>query len=124
MRLLEDWDMLVRLGRHGDFRFLDEVVVLYRSHTGNASMQNIQLAMRQVRALHTKTFLSPENTPEQAAIARQVWRELNLMRLRGKLQSGRENLAAGKIGRAAFTFAKTYVELHRLVRGYPTDRGL
>ena len=121
---LDDWDMLVRLCRHGDFQFLDEVVVLYRNHAGNASMQNINYAMSQVRALHTKTFRSPENTPEQAAIAKEVWRELNLMRLRGKLQGGRENLAAGKIARAAFTFAKMYVELHRLVRGYPTNRGL
>ena len=121
---LDDWDMLVRLSRHGDFQFLDEVVVLYRNHAGNASMQNINYAMSQVRALHTKTFRSPENTPEQAAIAKEVWRELNLMRLRGKLETIRASLRAGKLPNACFTLAKTYVEIHRLIRGYPTVRGL
>jgi GT2 family glycosyltransferase len=121
---LDDWDMLVRLSRHGDFQFLDEIVVLYRNHSGNASMQDIDFALSQVRAFHAKTFCSPENTPEQAAIARQVWREINMVRLRGKLQTARDCLRAGKPHRACLALAKTYVEIHRLIRGYPTANGL
>ncbi len=124
MSPVEDWDMLVRLSRHGDFHFLNEVVVLYRNFSGNTSMQNIDFAMQQVRALHAKTFLSPENTREQAAIAKQVWRELNLMRLRGKLQTVRESLAKGRLDRACFVLGKTSVEIHRMIRGYPTADGL
>ena len=121
---VEDWDMLARLSRHGDFLFLNEVIVLYRNYPGNTSMKNMERAMRKVREFHAKTYRSPENTPEQAEIAKQVWRELQWMRLRGKLDTVKESLAARNVRQACFTLAKTYVEIHRAIRGYPTPSGL
>jgi hypothetical protein len=124
MGLVEDWDMLVRLSRHGDFAFVNEIVVLYRRHGGSLSLKSHETNMRKVRQLQNKTFRSRENTPEQRDIARKVWREIQKECMRGKLEAARRHAASGHLGRAGVTMARIYVEIHRFLRGYPTVRGL
>ena len=124
MGLMEDWDMIVRLSRHGSFAFVNQVVLFYRRHRGNLSTQSQKENVRLVRHLQYKTFRSRENTAEQRAIARKIWRRLQIEGMRKKWKMVRERIAAGNIAGAGVGLARIYIEIHRFLRGYPTARGL
>jgi glycosyltransferase involved in cell wall biosynthesis len=124
MGLVEDWDILVRLSRYGSFSFVDRVILFYRRHPGSLSLKSLETNMRKIRQLQDKVFRSPENSPEQKAIARKVWREIQTQCIRGKWDIVRKRLAAGDILDAGATLARMYVEVHRFLRGYPTSRGI
>ena len=68
----QDWDMLLRLTRHGYLAFLPEVVLLYRRHDSNAGAQTT--APEQIHRALCQNFHSPLNTVEQRSIARRGWR--------------------------------------------------
>jgi alpha-1,3-rhamnosyltransferase len=122
--LAEDWDMLLRLSRHGSFVFVNEVILLYRRHPGSISLQSHEGNMSQIREFQHKNFRSRENTPEQKELARKVWRQMQLECMRGKLETVRQRFAARDYATAGATFVRIYVEIHRFLRGYPTGRGL
>lgn len=124
MGLVEDWDMLLRLSRHGSFAFVNQVVVFYRRHRQSLSLQSHEANTQKVRALQHKAFCSPENTPEQKSIARQVWRKIQVQSMRMKWKAARAQCSEGKYAGAAATLARIYAEIHRFLRGYPTPRGL
>jgi len=68
----EDWDLLIRASRFGDFAFVDKVILKYRSHPAQISLRPDDiLALMEVRA---KTLKSPLNTPAQRKIAAAAWR--------------------------------------------------
>jgi glycosyltransferase involved in cell wall biosynthesis len=69
----EDWDLWLRLLRIGDFRFVNKVVMGYRRHDANMSKDDA-LMLRTGRAVHHKTYTSPENTPEQRSILLRSYR--------------------------------------------------
>jgi len=121
---IEDWDMLVRLSRHGSFSFVDHVVLLYRRHVGSLSMQSQEVNISRIRHLQHKTYVSVENTPEQRAIVKTAWKDLQLKIMREKWKTACERFAAGKYADACATLVRIYVEIHRFLRGYPTARGL
>ncbi|MGA3170984.1 MAG: glycosyltransferase [Chthoniobacteraceae bacterium] len=122
--LAEDWDMILRLSRHGSFSFVNQVMLLYRRHSGSISLQSHEINMGKARQLHTKAFRSQENTPEQRAIARRVWREMQKQCMRGKWETVRQRVAEGKYAAAGAAFIRIYVEIHRFLRGHPTSCGL
>ena len=124
MALVEDWDLLLRLSRFGDFAFLNEVVVYYRRHRNNLSSQSDERNKRKIRQLQEKNFRSPDNTPEQAEIARKTWRYMQVESFRAKWRKCRECAAASDFRGAGMTLARMYAEVHRYLRGYPTARGL
>ena len=124
MGLVEDWDMILRLSRYGSFAFVNQVVIQYRRHQGSISLQSHDANIRKVRAFQYKSFLSPENTPEQKVIARKTWRQLQLKAMRVKWETVRKRATAGNYLGAGAMLARIYVEIHRFLRGYPTPRGL
>lgn len=65
----EDWDLWLRLSRLGDIAFVDQVVLLYRRHTDNATAQK-RLFRQGELLVARKTIQAPDNTPEQKKI---VW---------------------------------------------------
>jgi glycosyltransferase involved in cell wall biosynthesis len=68
----EDWDLLIRASRFGDFAFVDKVILKYRSHPAQISLRPDDiLAFIEVRA---KTLTSPLNTPAQRKMAAAAWR--------------------------------------------------
>jgi glycosyltransferase involved in cell wall biosynthesis len=68
----EDWDLLIRLARHGDFCLINEVMVGYRTYEGSLTSTAV---MRDAhRVVRRKTLISPENSPAQWRAARDAWR--------------------------------------------------
>jgi glycosyltransferase involved in cell wall biosynthesis len=120
---LEDWDMMVRLSRHGDFRLLEKLLLSYRRHDNNLSGQSASVTGHQIRGLLHKTFFSAENDAAQRKIVRQNWRATELLHLRQKVGAVKEHLAGANLRRAASAVAGSCVHLYRFARGYPTLNG-
>jgi hypothetical protein len=117
---MEDWDMVIRLSRHGDFRFVRKVLLAYRRHDNNLSGQSAAIHVRQIRGILHKTFFSPENDAVHRAVARRNYRATELLHLRQKVRAGRERLRRGEIGGILSALAGSCVHLCRYARGYPT----
>ena len=124
LRLIEDWDMVVRLSRHGEIRFLDRVVLHYRRHAGNTSAADDGANVVVARLMHHRNFFSAENDAQQRQIVRQGWRAWQVFLLRESLRTLRRDFRRGRFAAAARTLARLYVPIHRCLRGYPTLRGL
>lgn len=84
----DDWDMLIRLARLGDFVFVDRIIVGYRRHTAN---QGLSLKMRQAHAaVRRMACRSAANTAEQSREARRAWRAVQLTHATDRARQGRE----------------------------------
>ena len=121
---VEDWDMLIRLGRHGDIHFINKVIVLYRRHDANMSAQDEAVTRRAIRRLQHKTFFSPENSQEQRKIVEKSWKAMQVICVEDKLRSIPKKVASGHYATAGKILAGLYAHFHRYLRGYPTLRGL
>jgi hypothetical protein len=117
---MEDWDMVIRLSRHGDFRFVRKVLLSYRRHDNNLSGQSAAIHVRQIRGILHKTFFSRENNAAQRAVARRNYRATELLHLRQKMRAGREHLGRGDIRGVVSAVAGICMHLCRYARGYPT----
>jgi glycosyltransferase involved in cell wall biosynthesis len=73
--LVQDWEMFLRLTRHGPFAALDEPVALYRRQGANRSSQHDE-AWYFMDRVRRKAWESPENTPEQRRCVTRAWRLL------------------------------------------------
>jgi glycosyltransferase involved in cell wall biosynthesis len=126
---LEDWDMLIRLSRHGDFRFVAKVLLSYRRHDSNLSGQSASVNGRQIRNLLYKTYFSGENDSVQAGIVSENWRATELRHVRSRWAAARERLMKADLPASLSAFAAGCVHLFRFARGIPTrhpappDRG-
>ncbi len=121
---MDDWDMLVRLSRYGDLRFVNKAVLSYRLHGGNFSGTDPRQTQRVVRAIHYKTFFSPENTDAHRQALRKGWRALQGVHARERWRLFRKTLAKGRYFEAVTVLAGMYVQLHRYLRGCPARRGI
>jgi len=121
---MDDWDMVIRLSRLGDFHFVNKVVLLYRRHDGNISARSALETRQVIRVLQYKSFFSPENNEAMQEIARKVWRAWQLMIISDKLRSSREKFASGNVAAAAGLLPGILAQLYRYMRGYPTLTGL
>jgi GT2 family glycosyltransferase len=111
----QDWDMLLRLTRHGHLAFLPEVILLYRRHDHNAGAQ--ATAPAQVHRAMCQNFHSPLNNVEQQSIARRGWRAVQRARIeqtwaeiraRGVSSPRESAVQLGQCGAAAVRFARGY----------------
>jgi glycosyltransferase involved in cell wall biosynthesis len=69
----EDWDLMIRASRHGDFAFVNQVILDYRAHPDQISMRpDDYLAYLAVRS---KTLKSALNTTSQRRAAHASWRK-------------------------------------------------
>jgi glycosyltransferase involved in cell wall biosynthesis len=90
-RVADDWDALVRLSRIGPIVPLDLVMVGYRRHGRNASM-NTGLNVRETRAVWANTYYSDENAAEDRRRLRSAWRVFQRDTSRRKLRDARSAL--------------------------------
>ena len=68
----EDWDLYIRASRHGDYAFVNKVVVDYRRHPGQSV--NNPWINDMYRVVLAKTLLSTLNSPQQREVALKAWR--------------------------------------------------
>ena len=123
LKYCEDWDMCLRLSRIGPVEFVNEVLLHYRRHGANASI-NVRSTHKSVRRLHYKTFFSPENSPEQREMLRAGWKAWQIFKLREKCAQAAEACLKGSIWTVLRTAAELPVHLVRFARGYPSQSGI
>jgi len=68
----EDWDLVIRSSRFGDFAFVNEVIVDYRAHPAQASTNSV--AHKYFNSVLAKSFKSSLNTPSQRKAVLSAWR--------------------------------------------------
>jgi glycosyltransferase involved in cell wall biosynthesis len=116
----EDWDMLIRLSRHGDLEFVDRVILHYRRHDANQGAR--PTTPRQAWLVRCKAFHSPENSPRQRQVARRGWRAYQVAMAGERLQLAARALASRKPGAALAHVSRLPVYAWRYARGYPLPR--
>lgn len=94
-RVADDWDVLVKLARVGPIVPLDVVMVGYRRHGNNASM-NTGLNIRETRAVWSNTYYADANTPTDRRRLRAAWRIFQLDASRRKLREARSAARRGR----------------------------
>jgi hypothetical protein len=118
---VEDWDMLIRLSRQGDFRFVQKVVISYRRHENNLSGKSASVNGRQIRGLLHKTFFSGENNAVHGKIVRSNWRATEMLHFRQNWQAAKKHLAKADLPGFLSNLAGGCIHLCRFARGYPTQ---
>ena len=68
----EDWDLVIRSSRFGDFAFVNEAIVDYRAHPTQASTS--PFSHKYFNSVIAKSLKSPLNTPSQRKAASSAWR--------------------------------------------------
>jgi glycosyltransferase involved in cell wall biosynthesis len=68
----EDWDMVIRSSRFGDFAFVNQVIVDYRAHPTQASTNPV--SHKYFNSVLAKSLKSPFNTPSQRKAVLSAWR--------------------------------------------------
>ncbi|MCW3055584.1 MAG: glycosyl transferase family 2 [Chthonomonadales bacterium] len=119
----QDWDMVVRVSRHGPIRFLDRVVLYYRKYAGSVSTDSDRTT-RETRLQHNKIFFSPDNTPEQREIVRRGWKAWQVYKMHEKRKQIREAMAQRRPKEVLVKLGHIGVHVFRYLRGYPTPRGI
>lgn len=76
-RLVEDWDLYLRMSRYGPFVATNKQVALYRQHAANLTKRSHEMAFYYAR-VRWLTSISEANTSTQRRTARYVWRRLQL----------------------------------------------
>jgi glycosyltransferase involved in cell wall biosynthesis len=97
---VEDWDMLIRYTRHGALAFLDDVILYYRRHPGQATANERRIHEATAR-MHKKTEISPENSAEHRALIRGARRSWHRMKAAEKAASAVDALRHGRVIAAA-----------------------
>lgn len=114
----EDWDMLIRLSRYGDFQFINQVILLYRRHSSNlGAMPGIAEKAWRVRC---KAFFSAENSQAQQSRAKGGWKAYQIEMMNQRLVAGKEHLLHQRFLKAADQIARIPVHIYRYLLGHPT----
>ncbi|MCD2441021.1 glycosyltransferase family 2 protein [Agromyces sp. SYSU K20354] len=91
----DDWDALVKLARLGPLIPVDEVMLSYRRHGNNASM-NTGLNVRETRAVWANTYYADANSPADRRRLRAAWRTFQTDTSRRKLTEARSAWRQGR----------------------------
>lgn len=121
---VEDWDILIRLCRHGHLRFVPGTILSYRRHSANYSGRSATLNARKWRYLVHKTFFSERNKSFHRRILRKNWRALQLFHFRRNVRAVAACVAGGRFGNAGRSLASLALSVWRFARGYPTVEGI
>lgn len=98
----DDWDFAVRTARLGPIAPLDRVLVGYRRHQANASL-NLRRNVRETRRVWATTYYSPLNTPGMRDDLAGIWRAHQKRTARQKIEMGRLSLRHGGLVRGVAT---------------------
>lgn len=120
---VQDWDMLVRVSRHGSIHFVPDVIIHYRRHGINGS-NNHRRNLLETRRLYHKIFFSPENSSEHRKIVREGWRAWQQKRISEKSSDALVALKRRDLKAAALSYCHILAHFIRLVRGYPRATGI
>lgn len=91
----DDWDLWLRLSRLGDMAFVDRVILRYRQHGSNLSLQEAKLTASEQR-MDRRTLTWQDETPERRCVARGGY-HLRYQRKAGlRLNWAKESLRAAK----------------------------
>lgn len=121
IRYTEDWDMLLRLARYGDFGFVNRVVVRWRLHGSNtSSTPAMPHAYMQVRR---KTYWSAENSSQQKALVRDAWKAVQRVYAAEHLREARRQASRGQLVQASSKLARVPLAWARALRGHPGKYG-
>jgi glycosyltransferase involved in cell wall biosynthesis len=123
LRHCEDWDMCLRLSRVAPIEFVNDVLLYYRRHDSNVSL-DFSSARKTVRRLHYKTFFSPENSPQQRAMLHAGWKAWQMFKFREKCKHLADACLKGTLLTVLRTALELPVHLLRYARGYPTQSGI
>lgn len=77
MKYAEDWDLLTRMSRYGDFYFINDVILEYRRHSSNLGMS--PKVSRACKKLQVRTFYSQKNSPKHKELVRKGWRVTQIL---------------------------------------------
>jgi len=114
----EDWDMLIRLSRFGDFQFINRVILYYRRHSSNlGAAPGIAEQAWRVRC---KAFFSAENSQEQRKRAKGGWRAYQIHVIGERVTAAKQAARSRHYVQAISQIARVPVHLYRCLRGYPT----
>jgi hypothetical protein len=91
-----DWDMWIRVARHGDLAFLDRVVLRYRTHAANMSKSR-DLMARDELYLRRKLLNWPGDTQEIRRLIEWGYRHRSLQICRFRLEWARDSFRKGAI---------------------------
>ena len=95
----DDWDLWVRLCRLGDMVFVNRVILRYRQHDSNLSLQREKLTASEQR-LDRRILTWQDEIPERRRLARAGY-NLRYQRKAGeRLGWAKENIRAGKLWEA------------------------
>jgi glycosyltransferase involved in cell wall biosynthesis len=99
----DDWDLVVRISRHGPIAFLDQIVLHWRRHGSTLTMTSPRWK-RAYYAVRFKMLTDPSNTDEQRRVARDGYRWMTVDGMRQAihaLRARRWSEAVRHAGRSA-----------------------
>jgi glycosyltransferase involved in cell wall biosynthesis len=114
----QDWDIYIRMSRHGSFRFVDKVLIGYRCHDGNVSRDK-QAQRRQIAQVLRKAISSPDNSWSQRTIAIKSFRAAQRFYMRDKLKYFKHALLKGDLTDAFVQIRPALGSVAKLLVGRP-----
>ena len=115
----EDWDLFLRMSRHGPFVPVEQQVCWYRQHGSNATADEQKMAYYYA-GVRWKAWTSTENTAAQRWVVRRVWLSLHLRSLVWTLTAFVRACRAGEWPTARAAAAATAVFTVELARCRPS----
>ncbi len=118
LRTQEDWDLFIRMSRHGPFAVIDRQVAWYRIHdSGLTRAYRSNLFYQDV--VRRKTWRSPGNSPAQRRVVGATWRAQQVDVVRGRMRQVLSAIRSRELSRAAWSLGVAVVIAARLVRSGP-----
>jgi glycosyltransferase involved in cell wall biosynthesis len=111
----DDYDMWLRLSRIGGFEFVDDVVMEYRRNVSPTWVR----PRAGVSYMRRKSLSAPENTPAQAALARQGYRLCARWTAAHELREAARLASERRFGGAAKMLVRAALNATAYVRGAP-----
>lgn len=101
----DDWDLMLRVLRHGPVLFLSGARVGYRRHDSNASLAAGDRNILETRRVWARTYFSAENSDEQRRALRRQWRLRQRASARTKSREAMAALSHGAVLRGVRTLS-------------------
>ncbi len=111
----EDWDLYIRASRHGDYAFVNKVVVDYRRHPGQTVNNPWVRQMQEV--VGARALTSTLNSPLQRKAAMLAWRSSEFRRAVGMGRAALQQLKQRKFKGAVVAIGDVPTQLLRGIAG-------